>query len=326
MKTTLFFSCSMIALSATPMAALAEEVSSSFSWGDVTFQPRVYAGYADYNLKSDDSFTRRFKDGSESKGPIVLYFSGENNSEVKNSKLQFSGLIGGIGGTVAYGQFFGDFYYQSTLNEEAQDPSFAELVSSNKKYNEFYSDVNAQHSDWAVSFGYLLTEQWSIFAGYKGGKTDWDQSYLGTNSSGSTLFDNSMNGTFKQDGPFIGTSYSFLVGPGALTFKAAYAYLDGTYDQTFIQRGFGEGYNDSSRTTKFDGNSNAYSLGVSWTHLLSDNLGYSVGANYHRYSFDLSSGQSEGTTNWQGDLVGINGSGTLTEDLFTLTAAITYRF
>ena len=39
-----------------------------------------------------------------------------------------------------------------------------------------------------------------------------------------------LNGEFDQDGPFIGTSYTFLLGPGALTLKAAYAYLDGTYD------------------------------------------------------------------------------------------------
>ena len=50
MKTILMSSA--VVLSMASLAAAAEEMSSSFSWGDVTFQPRAYAGYADYNLKS----------------------------------------------------------------------------------------------------------------------------------------------------------------------------------------------------------------------------------------------------------------------------------
>ena len=49
MKTALF--CSMIVLGVMPLAASAEEVSSSFSWGAVTFQPRAYMGYADFSIE-----------------------------------------------------------------------------------------------------------------------------------------------------------------------------------------------------------------------------------------------------------------------------------
>ena len=39
-----------VVLCAASLTASAEE----FSWGSVTFQPRAYAGYADYSLKSGD--------------------------------------------------------------------------------------------------------------------------------------------------------------------------------------------------------------------------------------------------------------------------------
>lgn len=134
-----------------------------------------------------------------------------------------------------------------------------------------------------------------------------------------------LNAEFAQDGPFIGTSYSFLIGPGALTFKAAYAYLDGTYKWNANATVYDDPPYDQISQWKLDGNSNAYSLGVSWTQLMANNLGFSLGANYHNYKFDMS-----GTSTVRAQNLSIqNGSvsgGTLTESLFTLTASIFYRF
>ncbi|KAB2929591.1 MAG: hypothetical protein F9K25_10465 [Candidatus Contendobacter sp.] len=320
MKTALF--CSMIVLGVMPLTASAEEVSSSFSWGAVTFQPRAYIGYADYELKSS-TFT--FTPAKGDPYTSSLKFNAQGND-----KIPLSGFIGGIGGTIATGQFFGDFYYQSTLNETAY--SNMEEQKGDVVYR--YGDVDAKHYDWALSLGYMITEQWSVFAGYKSGKTNWDQSY-NYNDPVSDLFhgSGSTDGKFEQNGPFLGTSYSFQIGPGALTFKIAYAYLDGEYEdnsqgKSYIIEPQPVLYN---QVVYLDGNSNAYSLGLSWTQSLTDNLGYSIGLNYHRYEFDLSgSGTLAGSVG--GGFVittPINGeisSGTLTEELFTLTAAMTYRF
>lgn len=287
MKTTIL--CSMIVLGATPLATSADEASSTFSWGDVTFQPRVYAGYADYQLESG-IFTIEKPNGTQTR-PIFFDFN-------QDSKLQFSGFLWGIGGTLSTGQFFGDFYYQSTLNDTAS--------SATELPNGYIGDVNAQHSDWALSLGYSITDQWSIFAGYKAGNTEWDQQESLNNGL------RKLNYQFDQDGPFIGTSYSFPIGPGVLTFKVAYAYMNGTYERSLDSL-------TSSDKVNLDGDSNAYSLGLSWTQSLTDNLGVSMGANYHKYEFEMSG-------SYAGSVDGTYTGGSLTEDLFTLTASLFYRF
>lgn len=323
MKTALF--CSMIVLGAMPLAASAEEVSSSFSWGDVTFQPRVYAGYANYELKSSN-FNFIKENGETITRPIGFFWSpGDTNKEISN--IQFSGILGGIGGTIASGPFFGDFYYQSTLNETAY--SSQEVAILDPKVNINYGDGNAKHADWALSLGYMITDHWSVFAGYKSGNTEWDQTIIEHSYVQDAT--QKIDGSFEQNGPFLGASYSFQIGPGALTFRAAYAYLDGT-EKMAINAEADRGNSEYSEYLQhqLDGNSNAFSLGISWTQSLADNLGVSINANYHRYKFDLTGGgqssyQVENGTGKTVPPIDITG-GSLTEDLFTLTASMFYRF
>ncbi|MBK8752102.1 MAG: hypothetical protein IPL99_10790 [Candidatus Competibacteraceae bacterium] len=82
--------CSMVAMSAVSLSASAEE---GFSWGDVTFQPRAYAGYADYSLKSSDFNLTIFDSKNqiifEGKTPVTFNYSG-------SSKLQITGPILGF--------------------------------------------------------------------------------------------------------------------------------------------------------------------------------------------------------------------------------------
>lgn len=305
MKTCLV--CSVIVLCATPLNVSAE----TFSWGDVKFQPRAYAGYANYSLEAGDYILTN-QNGEIQTGPWVFDF-------FNHDKLQFSGVLWGIGTTVAAGQFFGDLYYQSTLNDVAS----SETEQQSPDFNTRFGDVNAQHSDWAISLGYMITDQWSVFAGYKSGNTEWDQvrqrNFLPPESG--LAQSSKINGQFDQNGPFVGTSYSFLIGPGALTFKAAYAYLDGNYEDSLLV-----GYPSPPQSIgyKLDGNSNAYSIGISWTQPLANNMGLSLGANYQRYKFEMSGGGSE-TINGVATGLTVNGV-PMTEELLTITASLTYTF
>lgn len=316
---------SVITLSVLSLPALAEE----FSWGNVTFQPRVYGGYANYMLESG-SFNSIYRDIG---GNILEEFSGNgtlNFDLFNNDKLKINGPIFGIGATVASGQFFGDFYYQSTLNETAYSGIDTQGINGNIPYNLYRGDVDAQHDDWAISLGYMITSQWSIFGGYKSGNTEWNQPFRYNTQKDSTLIsDGNLDANFDQDGPFLGTSYSFPIGPGVLTLKAAYAYLDGTYKWNYDQYVYppfsGNDPYNSIQKVKLDGNSNAFSLGISWTQSLANNLGLSIGANYHRYKFDMSGTGSIAAQNVDYASGEIN-SGSLTEDLFTLTASLFYQF
>ena len=317
-----------VVLSMASLVASAEEASTSFSWGDVTFQPRAYVGYADYSLESG---TGTFITSVGNDPPVSISRKLSFDAQ-GDSKIHSTGFLGGLGATVATGHFFGDIYYQSTLNETVY--SSQDLTLPNNSVAS-YSDVDAQHSDWAISLGYRINDQWSVFAGYKSGKTEWDQSVRLNRPAPDSrvLQDGNFNLEFEQDGPFIGTSYSFLIGPGALTIKAAYAYLDGTYTSDFnsVCRPPNTNCPDTPKLAlqqfNLNGNSNAFSFGLSWTQSLTDNFGMSIGANYQRYEFDTSGSGS--ITNFIGNqavqTITFNNV-PLTEELFTLTASLTYMF
>lgn len=315
---------SMLVLNAMSLSASAEE----FSWRDISFQPRAYIGYSNYSLESG---TGTFVTVAENALPVSesrkLSFDLQGDS-----KIHSTGFLGGLGATVATGHFFGDIYYQSTLSETVY-PSQEQIFTSGNINS--LSNVDAQHSDWAVSLGYQVNDQWSIFAGYKSGKTEWDQSFHDNRPAPDSrvVQDGNFNLEFEQDGPFIGTSYSFLIGPGALTIKAAYAYLDGTYTSDFNSVCRPPNTNCStaqlsvSQQFNLNGNSNAFSFGLSWTQSLTSSLGLSIGANYQRYEFDTAGGAVQ--VNYIGDTAfkttTINNV-PLTEELFALTASLTYIF
>jgi len=317
-----------VVLCAASLTASAEE----FSWGSVTFQPRAYAGYADYSLKSGD-FDATYID---SNGDIMEGYSGRRTLALdlfQHDKITINGLIWGIGGTVASGQFFSDFYYQSTLNDTVHSSDNVQGDNGGIPYDLYLGSVDAQHSDWAISLGYMINSQWSVFAGYKSGSTGWNQ-YLQYNvrsvENTSLISNGTLGASFDQDGPFLGASFSYPIAPGILTLKAAYAYLDGTYKWNYIQHIYApysgsNGQIDAVQKVDLDGNSNAFSLGMAWTQLLADNLGLSIGVNYHKYNFNMSGQSSIVEANVPYAKGDIN-SGSMTEELLTLTASLFYQF
>ena len=318
MKTTVMGSL-IVVLGAMSLTAAADD----FSWGEVTFQPRAYIGYADYSLESG-TMTQIPDGGNPKQGPLLFGLP-------DRGKVNINGFIGGLGATVATGKFFGDIYYQAIPSETAysaitQDRPLPVPTTVN------YGDIDVKHYDWAVSLGYLLTEQWAVFGGYKAGETDSDQIFnLSLSPPDSRLLQTgNYSVSFDQGGPFLGTSYSFQIGPGALTLKVAYAYLSGEYKSDFSSTCLPPACATpvpALQQFSWDGDSNAYSFGASWTQAITDALGFSVGANYHYYKFDASGSQRYNTTvGGQTRDSGVLEGGDLTEDLFTLTAALFYRF
>lgn len=321
MKARLILSMAM--LNTVSLSATAEE----FSWGNINFQPRAYLGYADYSLDGGD-ITKTSDTGITEKSKLLFGLPNRN-------KVDIQGFVGGVGATIATGNFFGDIYYQGIPSEAAYSAFSSENPGDKNITN--YGDIDVKHYDWAISLGYMITDQWSVFAGYKAGQTDSDQSLTINRPlpESKIIQTGDYSVSFDQGGPFLGTSYSFPIGPGALTLKAAYAYLDGEYTSDFKSTCLPPNANCLNgpvpilQQFTWEGNSNAYSLGVSWTQPITENLGYSLGANYHHYKFDVSGSQrytatlgSETVPRSSGVLEG----GDLTEDLFTLTVSLFYRF
>jgi hypothetical protein len=138
----------------------------------------------------------------------------------------------------------------------------------------------ASRKDLDLTLGYRVTKSWSLFAGYKYGKTEMTfiPRDFGEEDDESEEQDNSepTSESYQQKGPFIGASYSWqFEKAGSLSLSLAYASLDAT--NNFSANTDEE--EEEDELTEFDdltgqvkGDTKGFSYGLSWTMPLSSNL------------------------------------------------------
>jgi hypothetical protein len=264
-------------------------------------------------------------------------------------------LLGG-GLSVAVGRFFIDASIQGTFNgsdsadrsdiqstqalDEA-DPSFAAVGRTEQAFNQ---DYDFDREEYALSVGYAVTDNFAVFGGWKWATTSFD--IEATGNSVTTIANSSVPQAFRseykwkgkleqdfdQDGPFIGAAYSWDLNKpakGALTVKAALAFLDGEINihsnnavGTFPN---GQTFTGELIAAEFEGNTEALTLGVRWigeTNI--KGLTYTLGVNGYTYNFDadsLTRGQPGQPNAYRG-----SDGGDITETVVNFSAGIAYRF
>jgi hypothetical protein len=159
----------------------------------------------------------------------------------------------------------------------------------------------ASRKDLDLTLGYRVTKNWSLFAGFKYGKTemsfvprdfdeeiDEDEGIRGEDEAGSEeLTDES----YSQKGPFIGASYSWqFEKAGSLNISLAYAFLDAT--NNFSANTDDE--EEEEELTEFDdlsgqvkGDTKGFSYGLSWTMPLSSSLLFQTRFKINAYQQDI---------------------------------------
>ncbi len=259
----------------------------------VSFQPRAVVGYGDYSLEAG-RFDVDFLDDAgnviaQQQGVLALDL---NTSKSDSNKISIKAPMIGLGATVAFNNFYVDAYYQTLLRDQngssCIDVTFAGEVEcegrapASPEFRADFSDVRGKRDEYSVSVGYQFLERYSVFAGYRDGDMEWDQT-----RQDSDAFKIEMDGSFELDGPFIGAAFSLPIeDAGALTVKLAYADLDGelsTSETTSFPTG--------SRVVSYTGTSDAVSLGVAFTGAVSEQMGYSVGVDFHKFDFDMDDGK-----------------------------------
>lgn len=155
-----------------------------------------------------------------------------------------------------------------------------------------------EREDVGITFGYSITDNASLFGGYTRGET----SGIATGSYESNLatfpadskFRNSTV-SFKEDGPFIGVSYShYLKSSGSFSFSAAYAQLDGEVVIDGAETALDTGVTTFS-SDAITGDANGFSYSVTWSDQFSDSVLYNISLKSTKYKFDApltSSGDS----------------------------------
>jgi hypothetical protein len=154
----------------------------------------------------------------------------------------------------------------------------------------------ASRKDLDLTLGYRMTKNWSLFGGFKYGKTE--MSFIPRDIDEEIDEEDTQQNTFAltsesylQKGPFIGASYSWkFEKAGSLNVSLAYAFLDAT--DNFSANTDEE--EEEEELTEFDdltgqvkGDTKGFSYGVSWTMPLSSNLLFQTRFKINAYQQDI---------------------------------------
>lgn len=159
----------------------------------------------------------------------------------------------------------------------------------------------ASRKDLDLTLGYRVTNNWSVFAGFKYGKTEMtfvprdideeeededeeDESEL-TSSTGP------LKESYAQNGPFAGVSYSWqFEKAGSLSLSVAYASLNATNNfsaNTDEEEEEDEDTEFDDLTGRVKGDTKGFSYGLSWTMPLSNNLLFQTRFKINDYQQDI---------------------------------------
>ncbi len=199
------------------------------------------------------------------------------------------------------------------------------------------AEFEFERTEFALTLGHSVTDQLSVYAGYK--RADSDTNFtLNGNILAVKADDFSINPLFSQyaakldqelvyKGPFLGATYTWNTNKlgleGALTGNIGLAFLKANSDNNGLQDFALSGENGTSNPidvttidrppfnlTKLDGDTVGLSLALTWNgYTPIEGLMYSVGLNSYQYDFE-----------------GANGSRDFTIDILRIDTGINYLF
>ncbi len=166
----------------------------------------------------------------------------------------------GVGGTFYYDKYYVDLYLQ---HSDKQSDTFHEYESG------FEEKFKGDRKDYALTTGMkFLDNKAAIYAGYKIGVSEAD------GKQGTYL-------KFKEDGFFVGGNYGIPIKSyGVLTFNIALAYLNGK-----LKEDAAPSLDEFQLDIDADSNATGLSYGVSWSGVITDNLGYNLSLDANSYEF-----------------------------------------
>ncbi|PCI33569.1 MAG: hypothetical protein COB54_04545 [Alphaproteobacteria bacterium] len=146
----------------------------------------------------------------------------------------------------------------------------------------------ASRRDLDITLAYQAMPNWSVFAGYKSGKTTMDFTSRDSEDEGVPI---TVAEFYQQKGPYIGTGYTFkFEKAGNLNFSVAYAMLDGINQfgaNTDEDEEEEEELEFDDLTGRVKGDITGISVGVSWTMPLSSNVLFQTKFKINSYKQDI---------------------------------------
>jgi hypothetical protein len=140
------------------------------------------------------------------------------------------------------------------------------------------NDVDFDRWEYAIALGYAITENFVAYAGYRKSKTEFDDVKIsGTLLANGALpipIQGKFDFDFEYDGPFVGTSYGWKLGTGAiqgtLAANFAIAYMDadvngGGAQATATVPGITDPVQINTTATGDDGDTVGVTVGLNWS-------------------------------------------------------------
>lgn len=147
---------------------------------------------------------------------------------------------------------------------------------------------SASRSDIDITLGYQLTRNWTLFAGYKHGKTDMQFTPRDSDEEDEIVVSNE---SYKHKGPFIGFNYSWrFENAGSLSLSLAYASLTATNNfaaNTDEEEEDDEEIEFDDLTGRVNGDTKGFSYGINWTMPISSNLLFQTRFKINDYQQDI---------------------------------------
>ena len=292
------------------------------------FYPRLETGIMDYTIQyAATSETRLSKPGQ-----TVGYNKANENREYSDT-LTFIGT----GATFFVNRMFIDLSGQYAFDGSAGTQGALGIYQEDEDDFTFFTSLDYErkttfdHSDYAISAGYAISKEFSVFAGYKWADSDMHITMNGKmydlypefNAIQTSDAYSETDAEFKYEGPFIGVIHGWQIDTpyflkGAISAKVALAFLNSKYIGSSITTFIGN-YGDYLVTNyhlkdDYKGDSWGLSFGLSWRGMTPiENLSYSLDIGGYRYSFKAS--------NDPGDTLG-----TINETVLNYKVGIAYAF
>ena len=233
--------------------------SGNSNAAEITIQPRLEAGVMYYQFDREDQLelVEDVITGEERLG-------GDPGFEVENA-LPFVG--GGL--TLDYDRFFLDVSGQITTegNDDFSQPISLPLAGEQETFIVGF-DSEFDHREAAATLGYRLTDAHTVIGGYR---------YANVEFENTNELDTVAKEEYTYHGPFIGVSYKLPVEKfgGGLQFTTAVTYL--VADAEIAING---------RDLPGEGESIGFNVAAIWFGQITENLGYTIGADATRYDFE----------------------------------------
>lgn len=148
---------------------------------------------------------------------------------------------------------------------------------------------SASRDDLDFTLGYQLSRNWTLFAGYKYGKTEMQ--FTPRDSDEEDDEPEVLNESYRQQGPFVGFNYSWrFEKAGSLSLSLAYAKLNATNifaANTDEEEDEEEQIEFDDITGRVTGNTEGFSYGINWTMPISSNLLFQTRFKINDYQQDI---------------------------------------